>query len=107
MSERSPLHREIGRQVARWRTTRGLSQHQLAEKVGCGASTIGRIEAGIRGPSVEMLQALGQTLDVPLRALLPGADADGLPPELLSALKRVEAGDHALILALVERLAKV
>ena len=75
---------ELGQRVAAWRLDRGLTQQQLAFRIGIGRATLQRLESGasVQLPSlVKLLRAL-DTLDgldavVPERAVDQSADADG------------------------------
>jgi transcriptional regulator with XRE-family HTH domain len=48
----------------------GLTQRELAMRVGCAQSEISRIEHGERSISVDRLQQLAEALNVPVAALL-------------------------------------
>jgi transcriptional regulator with XRE-family HTH domain len=48
----------------------GLTQRELAMRVGCAQSEISRIEHGERSISVDRLQQLATALNVPVAALL-------------------------------------
>ena len=48
----------------------GLTQKELAIRVGCAQSEISRIEHGERSISVDRLQQLAEALDVPVADLL-------------------------------------
>ncbi len=67
----------LGRRVMELRKAAGLTQVQLAEKVGLGPSgqsRIGQIERGdIRDPGGTLLQALADALGVPIWDLIPDA----------------------------------
>ena len=54
------------------RTGAGLTQKQLAARVGCAQSEISRIERGARRVSVGRLRQLATALEVPATALLEG-----------------------------------
>jgi len=62
--EEEILHAEIARKIYDLRTKSGLSQRELAKKVGTSASTICRLEdAGYDGHSLFMLQRIAEALD--------------------------------------------
>jgi DNA-binding XRE family transcriptional regulator len=69
--ERRRLAHELGQQVRAWRTEAGLTQTELAERIGTKQQTIARLEAGGREPALSTLTriaaALGGTIDVHLR----------------------------------------
>jgi len=52
------------------RVKAGLTQKELAIRVGCAQSEISRIERGERSISVDRLQQLAAALNVPVAALL-------------------------------------
>jgi UDP-N-acetylglucosamine 1-carboxyvinyltransferase len=54
---------KIGLLIQQTRTARGLTQTELAEKVGTSQSAIGRIEKGGQNMSVEMLGRISEVLD--------------------------------------------
>lgn len=53
-------------QVARLRILRGLTQQELADKVGTQQPSIARIESARRRPSLEMLTRIAEALDADL-----------------------------------------
>jgi transcriptional regulator with XRE-family HTH domain len=57
-----------------WRAKRGLTQEALGDAVGVGASQISMIEAGKRGPSIEVAAKIVRVSKgaIPLEVLLPG-----------------------------------
>lgn len=52
------------------RLTRGLTQAELAQRVGLTQPALSRIEAGQTQVRVEQVVALAQALDVPVMALI-------------------------------------
>jgi DNA-binding XRE family transcriptional regulator len=63
---------EPGFQIARLRILRGLTQAQLAEKVGTKQPSIARLENGSSLPSISFLTKLADALDARLEInLLP------------------------------------
>src|SRR5262247_1005698 len=66
----------FGQLLKQWRTTRHLSQLQLATEAGISSRHLSFLETGRAQPSREMVQLLAGMLDVPLQernALLVGA----------------------------------
>ena len=62
--EQEVLHAEIARRIYDLRTKAGLSQRQLAKKIGTAASTICRLEdADYDGHSLYMLKRIAEALD--------------------------------------------
>lgn len=59
-------------QIARLRILRGMTQQELAEKVGTQQPSIARIESGKRRASIAMLEKIAAALDADLKvSLLP------------------------------------
>jgi len=56
--------------IHRWRIKRGLTQEQLAQKVGVTQSYIGQLERGEKEPSLAVLRRLSTALAVPVAKLL-------------------------------------
>jgi len=73
MSRQKPSRApERGHKVAQARKRAGLTQPQLAEKVGVGRATIARIEAGGTSPSVALALAISRELGDSVEALFDG-----------------------------------
>jgi ribosome-binding protein aMBF1 (putative translation factor) len=63
MIEEENVHAQVAREIYLLRTSRGLSQKQLAEQVGTGQSAIARLEdADYEGHSVRMLRRIAAAL---------------------------------------------
>ena len=64
MYEQEVLNADLARKIFRLRTKAGLSQRELAERVGTSASAICRLEdAEYDGHSLSVLRRIAQTLD--------------------------------------------
>jgi XRE family aerobic/anaerobic benzoate catabolism transcriptional regulator len=61
----------IGREVRRHRAKRGMTRRQLAEASATSERYLAQIESGAGNPSVSVLRAIAQALDLPTAALLP------------------------------------
>jgi len=57
-------------QIARLRMKRGLTQQELAERIGTQQPSIARIESGRFRPSMAMLERIASALDADLRVTL-------------------------------------
>jgi transcriptional regulator with XRE-family HTH domain len=62
-----PLGSVVGQLLRDWRTTRGMSQLDLAMQAGFSARHVSFIETGRTQPSRQALLVLAETLEVPLR----------------------------------------
>src|ERR1700720_1852013 len=65
-----PVLRAIGRNIAEIRNYRGLTQEQLAHRIGVSADALASLERGARFPRFRTLLVLSRELDVPLRDLM-------------------------------------
>jgi XRE family aerobic/anaerobic benzoate catabolism transcriptional regulator len=65
----------IGREVRRNRAKRGMTRRQLAQASQTSERYLAQIESGVGNPSVSVLRAIAQALDLPCAALLPEAGA--------------------------------
>ena len=61
----------IGREVRRSRAKRGMTRRQLAQASATSERYLAQIESGVGNPSVSVLRAIAQALDLPISALLP------------------------------------
>ena len=61
----------IGREVRKNRAKRGMTRRQLAEASETSERYLAQIESGGGNPSVSVLRAIAQALDLPASALLP------------------------------------
>jgi transcriptional regulator with XRE-family HTH domain len=104
-------NREIGTKVAQFRKEAGLSQVQLAEKLGVVQSAVASYEIGRRSIPVTLLLPLSETLGVPVQAFfgLP-ENASGKPgPESrleqkIQQLKRLPRSQQTTVLKMLEGL---
>jgi transcriptional regulator with XRE-family HTH domain len=64
----------LGKTLRALREERGLSQEQLSHKSGIHRNYIGGIERGERSPTVEVVTALADCLDISLASLFGRAE---------------------------------
>ena len=87
----------LGERIGALRRAKGLSQAELASRLGISASAMGMYEQGRREPSVQTVVALARELEVSTDFLLTGKsapqDSDPLP-QLLEFC--VDAADRKL-----------
>lgn len=90
----SDVARLIGRNVKAGRTRLGLTQSELAEKLGLDNLTISRLETGVQMPSIERLNEVAVALQMSLPILLTDPDRidvfDGLLAATIKDLPRRE-----------------
>ncbi len=61
-----------GARVAQARHRKGLSQAQLAEKIGTARSTVARVEIGVTTPTLDLALALSRELGESVESLFGG-----------------------------------
>ena len=59
----------IGMKISKIRKKEGLTQLELADKTGLHVTTIGKIEAGMRTPTLETRKKLAKVLKVDITEL--------------------------------------
>ena len=69
----------FGKTLRRLRVERGLSQEDVARRLGTSRQVISRYESGARMPKLSTVTALAAALDAPLGALTGEAEVFGLP----------------------------
>lgn len=84
-----------------WRDYRGLSQAQLAERVGTNSNMIGYLESGERGLSAKWLRKLADALDTS-----PGMILDHDPGELDSDILEIWATASNRVKRQISEIAK-
>jgi transcriptional regulator with XRE-family HTH domain len=114
----------IGMTVRRLRAERGYTLQALADESGISKSYLGDIEKGRKNPTTDVLEAVAQALDLPVRDLLyraalgeegPGAEQLTLEEdageelelrELSKLARRLRPVDRRLLLEMARRLAR-
>lgn len=77
----------LGARIAALRRDQGLSQAELAHRLGISPSAVGMYEQGRREPSVELLVALAGEFRVSTDFLLTGKPGPGEESSVLSLLR--------------------
>ena len=76
------MRRLVGRNFARIRREKGLTQEEVADRSGFGQQYLSGLERGRRNPTVVSLYEIAQALGVsPLDLLQPGAEDDESAPQ--------------------------
>jgi XRE family transcriptional regulator, aerobic/anaerobic benzoate catabolism transcriptional regulator len=84
----------IGREVRRSRAKHGMTRRQLAQASETSERYLAQIEGGTGNPSVSVLRAIAQALDLPCAALLPEAGArTAARGEILDLLAQLPEGE--------------
>ncbi|MBQ6163029.1 MAG: helix-turn-helix domain-containing protein [Clostridia bacterium] len=78
---------KIGKSIAAAREKSGMSQAQLAERIGVSVQAVSKWETGRNLPEIDHLKQIAEITDVPYSALLDESDGDGA--ETLSLRERL------------------
>jgi XRE family aerobic/anaerobic benzoate catabolism transcriptional regulator len=97
----------VGRLVRLARAKRGMTRRQLAQGSGASERYLAQIEGGLGNPSVTLLKAIADALDVPIIELLPRTNGTSAAlADVLDALARLPPSDLSVVAELVERHAR-
>ncbi|AMN44494.1 helix-turn-helix transcriptional regulator [Rhodoplanes sp. Z2-YC6860] len=95
---------EIGRMVRLGRAKRGLSRRLLAQASGTSERYLAQIESGAGNPSVLVLRAIADALEMPMFELLPQTGGVAAPyARIIDLLGRVPPSDLAVVADSIER----
>lgn len=72
------------------RTDSGMSQEELAKRLGLAKSTISMYESGSREPSLEILEAIADTFNVDMNTLTDSKKSSELSDELQEYLEELK-----------------
>jgi XRE family aerobic/anaerobic benzoate catabolism transcriptional regulator len=96
--------REIGRMVRLGRAKRGMSRRQLAQDSATSERYLAQIESGAGNPSVLVMRAISDALEIPLFELLPQTGGIAAPyARIIDLLGRVPPSDLASVAEAIER----
>jgi transcriptional regulator with XRE-family HTH domain len=73
-AEAQPIKVALGKRIRTLRRRQGLSQEELADRVGVHTTYLSAIERGERNPALENLHAIAQALGVTLAKLFTFRD---------------------------------
>lgn len=103
------LKRRFGKHVQGLREAKGLTQEQLADRIGRSVDTVGNIERGVNSTRIEVAYQIATELGVGLSELfafelgseMPRAGAGKAARSLLDMLDRCDEGTAGILLDLV------
>ncbi|WP_350616247.1 helix-turn-helix transcriptional regulator [Pseudomonas sp. HY7a-MNA-CIBAN-0227] len=98
----------VGQAIARQRSRCGLTQEEVAERLGVGNEAVSRIERGIVIPNIERLFVLASIFGCETADFLSEASArpEDQSRRVYDLLSPLGSEDRRLIVGLVERLAE-
>lgn len=88
-----PVDVHVGKRVRHRRWMVGMTQQQLAEKVGIKFQQIQKYETGMNRISASRLWDISDALDVPVAFFFEGLDGDAVAEDANSVKKRDLLGD--------------
>ena len=83
----------IGEKIKAIRKEKGLTQKELAEKLGVSASMIGQYETNVRNPKFETIQKISSCLGVPTAEIV---DLSSISPALSSMCTLIEEVSNSI-----------
>jgi len=91
----------LGQAIKLVRTSAGIKQHKLADKLGVSSNYISLIECGKREPSVPLLRNLARALEVPVGIFFLWQDLDpkSISQKNLNQLRRLVLQMETIFLA--------
>jgi len=93
---------DIGIQIIRLRKQKGISQTELAERVGASRDIIGKYEREEVVPSVEMAKKIADVFEVTLDFLVDQDSLAALDRETLKRIKAIQELDGPIQQSLIE-----
>jgi XRE family aerobic/anaerobic benzoate catabolism transcriptional regulator len=95
---------EIGRLVRQGRAKRGMTRRQLAHDSGTSERYLAQIESGSGNPSVVVMRAVAEALDVPIGALLPASQGRSAELDrIVDLLTQVAPEDMPAVAGMIEK----
>jgi len=108
MGDAIAIRKAIGSSIGRARQTAGLTQEDVAERLGIGPEAVSRLERGVGSITAERLVILGDMFGCRSDQLLLGASArqDDQGAAIVQLIEDLDLEDRRFILETVERLAE-
>lgn len=95
----------VGRRIAASRREAGLTQEQLADRIGVTFETVSRIERGLVSPSLARIVGFATVIGIEVQDLFVGLPSQKRNQEALESLMSVMRGRKPSEIDLVRRLA--
>ena len=74
MNSQSQIAQTVSQNLKVWRTRRGLTQTEIAERLGVSQSHFSRLELGKKSPSLRTLDRLARALEITVSDLTTVSD---------------------------------
>jgi transcriptional regulator with XRE-family HTH domain len=102
---RKSLSARLGARLRARREALGLSQAELAEKVGISANYVGVLERGVKLPTLDTLVALAKALDMPVSELFGEPRSDPWIEEVVTVAAAMPKQLRPVTLAVLRAMA--
>ena len=99
-------YESVGRNIKKYRQSRGFTLEELADRVGVSTRHIIYIESGTKHVSLELLVGISNTLDIPISAFLEDcltSENDGVP-ELVSIINQCTDKEAKILIRAINDL---
>lgn len=108
-SDTNMLTRLVGRNIYSKRKRLGLTQEELAERIGIGQQSLSRMEKGRIAPKFERLQIIADTLGCPVTDLFRENEEDtsAIAERITDILQGLDARRRELVFSHVASLANL
>lgn len=88
----------VGQRIKQLRVKSGMTQHQLAERLGVSTSTVGMYESGRRSPDNEMLVKIGSVFSVTIDSLLGVSELSSEATDIITEMRdRIMHGNGIML----------
>ena len=106
-SEERRLAEAVGRAIAKRRTACGLTQEQVAERLGIGVEAVSRMERGVALPTVVRLAQFADIFECNIAEIVTQTSSWAMDQaaHLAGVLSRLGGADRAMVVEIVETLA--
>ena len=93
-------------QIAKFRRARGLTQEELADKIGSTQANISEIERGVHMPSIETLRKIAEVFDIEIVDLFEKSGVAQAESEIVSIFSRLDADEKKKIIEIARILSR-
>ena len=93
-------------QIVKFRRARGLTQEELADKIGSTQANISEIERGVHMPSIETLRKIAEVFDIEIVDLFERSEVAQAESEIVSIFSRLDANEKKKIIEIARILSQ-
>ncbi len=93
-------------QIAKFRRARGLTQEELADKIGSTQANLSEIVRGVHMPSIETLRKVAEVFDMEIVDLFEKSDVAQAESEIVSIFSKLDADEKKKIIEIARILSR-